>query len=290
MLFSVHDPHCPPPVPHAVVAVPATQKPVVPPSVTSQHPPLQGWLPVVVHVVTHVFVATSHAWFGRQSAAVAHPHWSPAPPSAEDRHSAPFAVVHTAHIPPGPPHVLVEPSEPAHVGAAGFVFASQHVPLQAWLLEQLDVHWLVAVSQAMPVGQSLVWVQPHLSPAPPSARPRHTAPKEPVPHTAHTRPGVPHVTPLASLPAHVGAAGFVCSSQHVPLQGVLDPQAVEHVFVTRLHAVPEGQSAALLHPQPLLTQVWPAELFVQLRHAAPAAPQDVACVSVAQKPVVPPSA
>ncbi len=198
-------------------------------------------------------------------------------------------MVHTAHAPPGAPHVLVEVSRLAHVGAAGLVLASQHVPLQGWLAEQLAVHWLVAVSQAMPVGQSVVAEQPHRSPAPPSPTPRHTAPGAlPLPHTAHTAPGVPHVTPTASDAAHTGDAGLR-SSQHVPLQGVFDPHAEPHVCDTRLHAVPEGQSLGPLHPQPLSTQVWPAALFEQSTHALPAAPHDVACVSVAQKPVAPPS-
>jgi hypothetical protein len=72
MLLPEQDEHSPPPVPHAVCVVPPVQKPVAPPSVISQHPPLHAWL--AEHVVTHVFVATSHEKPVWQSAALEQPH------------------------------------------------------------------------------------------------------------------------------------------------------------------------------------------------------------------------
>jgi hypothetical protein len=136
MLLPEQDAHTPL-VPHAVWAVPAAQKPVVPPSVISQHPSWHAW--VAEHAVTHVFVATSHAKPDWQSAALAQPHWSPAPPSVSDRHCEPVAAVHTLHVAPGVPHVPGVVSELAHVGS-GLVVRSQHVPLQGMLPEHVEVH------------------------------------------------------------------------------------------------------------------------------------------------------
>jgi hypothetical protein len=162
------------------------------------------------------------------------------------------AALHTAHTPPGEPHEPSALSEPAHVGAAGFVLTSQHVPWQGWLDEHVAVH--CPAMHALPTGQSLALVQPHTPPTPLSARPRHRDPAEPL-HTAHAPPGTPHepVELVADAQKPSGPPSVV--SQHVPLQGALELHAEPQLCDVRSHAVPEGQSPGPLHPHVVPTQL-----------------------------------
>jgi hypothetical protein len=59
------------------------------------------------------------------------------------------------------------------------------------------------------------------------------------------------------------------------LHGVLLAHVAEHAFVARSHALPDGQSAALVHPHALFTQLCPEPFDVQSTHAAPGAPHVV---------------
>jgi hypothetical protein len=80
------------------------------------------------------------------------------------------------------------------------------------------------------------------------------------------RPDEPHA-PLTVPGAHVAPL------QQPPLHGCVPPQAVPHLPVIVLHALPGGQSAALRHPHaPLARQAEPFALPVQSRHTLPAAP------------------
>lgn len=210
-LLPTHVPQRAPFEPHALDEVmPVVQSPPL------QQPPLQSW--VGVQAVTQACVVTSHAWKAGQSVATLHPHAPPVAASPLEMHAAPpLAALQMAHVPPGTPHV------PACVSSVvAQVPALQQVPLHACDPVHVVVHWLVARSHAVPLGQSLVCVQPQLPPTAASAELMHDAPAAEPGQTAHVPPGAPHDPGAPSDVAHVPAL------QHVPLHACPPLQTVVH--------------------------------------------------------------
>lgn len=102
----------------------------------------------------------------------------------------------------------------------------QHPPLQACVALQLVVHLFVAVSQAVPVGQSFALLQPQAAPAIPPLK--QTCPSGLLVQSKQMAPLAPHV------------AAAVSTAQTPPLQqepshGTVALQLVLHWFA--LHAV-----------------------------------------------------
>jgi hypothetical protein len=142
--------------------------------------------------------------------------------------------------------------------------AEQQPPLHGWAVPHDVVHVLVLASQAKPVGQSAMEVQPQARvvttqalPAAEAAQSEQAAPGWP--HAAGDVPG--WQTPLA---------------QQAPLQGWLALQVVVQVALMPSHANPAGQSLAEIQPHapPAIPgrQVVPMLLPVQSTHAPPVAP------------------
>jgi hypothetical protein len=130
-------------------------------------------------------------------------------------------------------------------------------------------------------GQSVTKLHPHTPPL------RHAVPVAFDVQSVHVPPAEPHDVCAVSV-AQNPVVPPSAKSQHAPLQPWLPSHALPHT--PPMHASPDAQSACELQPQALATQALSSDCPAQLLHEPPAEPHDVACVSVAQKPVVPPSA
>jgi hypothetical protein len=117
-LLLTHDPQMPPAEPHAACAVPCTQVPWVPPSLISQHPPLQSC--VTLHAVVQAWVVVLQAWSAGQSVAELQPQTFPV------THCLPeLEPLQSWHCVPAAPHDVCWLSATTHEPAEA---AEQHAP------------------------------------------------------------------------------------------------------------------------------------------------------------------
>lgn len=212
-------------MPHALLAVPATQVPPL------QQPPLQSAF--ALHVVVQLCVLVLQASPAGQSVGALQPqdplarHTGPDVPWVQFAHKVPFA-----------PH------------AAGMV-PDWHVPLVA--LEQHPVghgedelHAKLQMPFEQPCApepQSLTVPQPH---CPPPVTVSHAWPCVLAEHELHVPPLFPQA--VGAVPVE-----HVPPLQQPPLHGDDGPHTVVHT--PPLHAVLSGQSAALVQPQlPFVSQ------------------------------------
>lgn len=153
----------------------------------------------------------------------------------------PHAEVHVPLLPQvgvAPLQALHEP-EPPHAPfcVPGWQWVpSQQPPLQARPPEQVLAH-VALLWHAVFAGQSDAAPQPHATP------PSHTCPFDEFVQSAHA-PLAPHS--LFAVPATQAPV----AEQQPPLHALVpDPHEVEQVWLVLLHAWPDGQSVAALHPQ-----------------------------------------
>lgn len=245
--------HAAPVLPQNPLAVPATHWLVA----ESQHPPLHAVSPAP-HAVPHTCVVVLQALPAPQSVASVQPHVPFA--SQADPLALPTQLVQLPLIPQAP----------------GAVPAAHVVPLQQPTLHAVSPatphavpHVCVAVLQALPAGQSVATLQPHVG----------------VPAVSHTCP-VALTVQFAHDPAAPHAPGAVPATHCEPLQQpllhavcVAPPHAVLHVCVVVLHELPLGQSADALHPHASVDamQTEPAAFPAQVTQA-PDPPHEVLLV------------
>jgi hypothetical protein len=174
-----------------------------------------------------------------QSVLLAHPHW---PPPVTGSHTAPDVpplkpAVHEAQMPPLLPHAVV----PVPGCQVPPVAAEQQPPLQGCDVPQLVVHVCVVTSHAWSVGQSAAVWQPHAFAGVPV---RHTLPAALPVHTVHV------ALPVSHADGSVPATHLPVDAQQPPLHAVsaVLPHAVEHTPFAVSHAMPVGQSVALVQP------------------------------------------
>jgi hypothetical protein len=242
--------------PHAEPLVPGWQ-------LLAQQPTLH--VCVAEQAVVHAWVTESHALLLGQSAAVLQPH---APPPLVATHAPPSGLpLHIAHAPPCAPHA------PAMVPAT-HVVPLQQPPLHGWLALQV-VTQLFAGEHELPIGQSLVTLQPHC------CEPRHTWPALLALQSTHAPPAAPHA------PVEVPAAHMPLEQQ-LPLHGCDAEQVVVHWRAVVSHAEPLAQSA--FEPQPhmpppvVARHTLPRLLPLHATHAPPLAPHALALVPATQLP------
>src|SRR5205823_7073364 len=131
-------------------------------------------------------------------------------------------------------------------------------PLHGCCALHAVVHLRVFGLHELPPGQSPATEQPH-APA------TQVCPLALLVQSAQL-PLVPHALG-AVPPAHIPA------EQQPPLHGETPLQAAPQVLATESHALPIGQSAALLQPHlPLPRHTGPATLPLQSMHCVPLAP------------------
>jgi hypothetical protein len=179
--------HARPLTPHVATAVPSAQ---VPPA---QHPPWHSVYEAAPQNVWHVAEAEWHDWPVEQSAA-------PAQPQEPAIQRWPFAfALQSEHAPPAVPQAAAA-APPTQTPVA------QQPPWQGvWLAPpHAVVQAAVAVSHAVPVGQSLACVQPHAPathrcPAALAVQSEHAPPV--APHWVGTSPAVQAV-PAQQPPPH----------------------------------------------------------------------------------------
>ncbi len=185
--------------------------------------------------------------------------------------------LHTAHVPPLPPHALfdvpawhvwlLERQQPVPPQLPQFT-----VPLHPFGIEpHCPAAHVIAVQPQMPA----VPPPPHVSgevqlefELQPHAPLMHAVPLGDDVHTAHEPPGGPHapgVLPVWQL----------VPSQQAPLHVRPPVHDVLHVLDDE-HALPVGQSPAAPHPQvPPSWHTWPADCVEQSVHSPPLTPQSV---------------
>ncbi len=150
----------------------------------------------------------------------------------------PKPALQSAHTPPFSPHAPA-PVPGWHVPP---VAAEQHPPLHVCVVLQAVVQVWVAVSHALPAGQSAALWQPHRCGDPPE---RHAVPLA-LPAQEAQRGWPTLQSPVVVPVSHVLVAG----SQQPPLHALCcaPPQVAPHVPVVRSQAEPVGQSLGWVHP------------------------------------------
>jgi len=293
----------PPEVPHALVAVPTRQVPVV---AAEQQPVLHGValsqaaLQRCVVALHAVCTGQSDVWLQPQNV-VALAVTQAVPLTFAAQVVQVGAAVVTAH------EVWAVPA--LHVPLFA---AEQHPPLQA--LAEPQAVPQTPPTQALPDGQSVAAEQPQVPvlvvqtlPVVPLVQSTHALPGNPqavLPTVAHLlvasqqkapvqRPvvpcvvqvevqvppeqvGVPRLQPTHAPPALPHLLLSLPATQLLPSQQPLlqalkvpasvPPQTALQVCVDMLHALPAGQSVAALQPQAMATHAWPLGELVQLTH------------------------
>jgi hypothetical protein len=255
----VQSTHALPVAPQALLSEPIKQVPGVP----LQQPVEQAvWL-ASPQAISQTCVVLLHDFKAPQSAATLQPH-TPA------THALPFALpVQLAHVMPFEPQVV------APVPALQ-VPELQQPPLHGCVPLHVVVHACVVVLHALPLGQSLVMLQPQLAP------PMHAWPARLAVQSTHVPPDAPHAF-AAAPPAQL------VPLQQPPLQFCELEQVVEHKCVEVLHALPAGQSVVALQPQLLPPMhTWPLALMVQSTHTVPPEPHEPAALPPTHAPLVMP--
>jgi hypothetical protein len=131
------------------------------------------------------------------------------------------------------------PHAPAATPAVQVPPEPQQPPWQSWVEEHARVHWPLATSQALPIGQSLALLQPQVP--------------LPLPASTHAVPAslvaqVPHIAWTAPQAMAVSGFAQVLPLQQVPLQSDEPEQVVVHAPVVVLHASPVGQLLGPVQP------------------------------------------
>jgi hypothetical protein len=136
---------------------------------------------------------------------------------------------------------------------------------------QLVVHVCVVASQDWFPAQSAAELQPHLSPL-------QTCPFGEVRQLMQASPPAPQAS-FAVPAAHAPAL------QQPPLHACPAPQVRVHARAVASHALPPGQSAAVLQPHTSVERhAWPTVLVVQSRQAVPMPPHAGVLVPGLQEP------
>jgi hypothetical protein len=163
---------------------------------------------------------------------------------------------------PPDPHVQVAPDgqlavQSVHTGAVPHAVAAvpgvhvppleaeQHPPLHGCAIEHEVVQAFAVVSQASPVAQSLVRVQPHARPLPEATQ---ALPAPASAHDVHIVPRLPHAA--CAVPA-----AHDVPLQQPPLHGCVAEHVVLHVPPSTSHASPIGQADAEAHPESTVASI-----------------------------------
>jgi hypothetical protein len=170
----------------------------------------------------------------------------------------------------------------AHVPVVPVV-TEQHAPLHGRSALQLVEHAWVAVLHALPLGQSALELQPHVSFG------RHTLPAVLVVQSTHVVPFAPHAVVLVPVWHALPAQQPVTQgdpAEHVTLHRCV---VTSHVPVRQLaFDVPQPQKPPLPGPEatPVATHVVPFGSPAQVAHTPPLSPQAVGEVPARHVPPV----